>query len=48
LIKYAEINKKIKFLEITTQEDNKAASALYKKNGYTLSEEIYIHHIWKK
>jgi GNAT superfamily N-acetyltransferase len=46
--KYYINNKKIKFLEITTQEDNKAASALYKKNGYTLSEEIYIHHIWKK
>jgi dTDP-4-amino-4,6-dideoxy-D-galactose acyltransferase len=46
--KYYIINKNINFFEITTQEDNKAASSLYKKNGYTLIDEIYIYHIWKK
>jgi ribosomal protein S18 acetylase RimI-like enzyme len=46
--KYYIINKNINFFEITTQEDNKAASALYEKNGYTLIDEIFIYHIWKK
>lgn len=41
------IGKNRKFVVLPTQKHNIGACAFYKKNGYLISEETLIEHLWK-
>lgn len=36
------------YLEVPTQKENKTACIFYKKNGFSISEEISVFHFWLK
>jgi dTDP-4-amino-4,6-dideoxy-D-galactose acyltransferase len=51
LIKECErecINRKIRYLKVSTQGMNEAANKLYQKNNFILHSKTYIYHHWNK
>ena len=41
-------NRNLKFVEVSTQKENTGACKFYKKNGFLISNETFIYHIWNK
>ena len=41
-------NRNLKFVTVSTQKENTEACKFYKKNGFLISNETFIYHIWNK